>query len=181
MSRILTDAIRRITELERRQANMLRIGTVEQLTAKPPRVRVRIGPLLTTWLRWLTYRAGNVRTWSAPTVGEQILVLAPTGDLAQAVVLPALNQDDYPAPGDNPAETVAVFPGGLRVRTLADGSAVIDATALTLKAGQVTIDAPVATTSTITSAGDHVADGISLKQHTHGGVDRGSSQTDPPS
>ncbi|WP_223278755.1 phage baseplate assembly protein V [Janthinobacterium lividum] len=32
-------------------------------------------PTLTTeWLKWVTPRAGGTRTWSAPTMGEQVIV-----------------------------------------------------------------------------------------------------------
>ncbi len=170
----LADHARRITELERRLTNTVRIGTIKELDAKTARLRVSIGPLLTTWLPWLTHRAGNTVTWSAPTVGEQVLVISPMGELAQGVAIPALYQNATPAPHDNPAETITTLPGGLKIKTLADGS-------ITIVATRVTIDAPITTTGPITSAGDHVAGGISLINHTHGGVQSGGSQTKPPS
>lgn len=112
MSRFLTDAIRRITELERRQSNMLRVGTIAEADYARARVRVSIGPLLTAWLPWLTQRASKTSTWHAPEVGEQVLVVSPAGELAQAVVIPALYQSAHPANADNPDIARITFADG---------------------------------------------------------------------
>ncbi|UMX58958.1 phage baseplate assembly protein V [Escherichia coli] len=34
----------------------------------------------TDWLQWLTHRAGRSRTWWAPSVGEQVTILAVGGE-----------------------------------------------------------------------------------------------------
>jgi phage baseplate assembly protein V len=112
MSNLLIDAIRRLTELERRQASTLRLGTIAEADYKRARVRVKIGPLLTAWLPWLTHRASKNITWHAPEVGEQVLVLAPSGELTNAVVLPAIYQSAYPAPTDNPDIARLTFDDG---------------------------------------------------------------------
>lgn len=91
-----------LTELDRRLANLIRIGTVEQADYPNARVRVRAGQLLTGWLPWLTRRAGKDRDWWGPEVGEQVVVLSPSGDPAQGVVLGAIYQKAYAAPGDQP-------------------------------------------------------------------------------
>jgi phage baseplate assembly protein V len=79
------------------------------------RVRVRIsgeegaeGEALTGWLPWATWAAGRLRVWSPPTKGEQCLVLAPSGDLAQAVAVPAVFQQRgaFPAPASDPNLTL---------------------------------------------------------------------------
>lgn len=102
-------------ETERILANMIRLGTVSELDEPNARVRVRVGGLTTDWLPWLTARAGATRTWSAPRPGEQVLVLAPYGDPAQAVALPAIYQDDYPAPSNTKDAERVVFPDGSTV------------------------------------------------------------------
>lgn len=94
------DLAYRVGELERRLAGLARLGTVAELDAGLARVRVTSGELTTAWLPWLTRRAGPDREWWAPEPGEQVLLLAPGGDLAQAVVLPALYQAAYPAPAN---------------------------------------------------------------------------------
>ncbi len=88
----------RLTELERRLANLLRLGTIEQLDEATARVKVKSGEMLTGWLPWLTRRAGQDLDWWAPEPGEQVMLLSPSGDPAQGVVLPAIYQTAYPAP-----------------------------------------------------------------------------------
>lgn len=102
-------------ETERILANMIRLGAVSELDEANARVRVKVGGLTTDWLPWVTARAGATRTWSAPRVGEQVVVLAPYGDPAQAVVLPAIYQDTYPAPAATKDAERVVFPDGSTV------------------------------------------------------------------
>lgn len=104
-----------VAELERRLANLLRIGTVEKVDAQGARVRVRMGALLTAPLPWLTERAGKNRNWNAPDVGEQVLVLSPSGDLEQGVVLPALYQKAGTPPEQTVDRTTQVFADGSRI------------------------------------------------------------------
>lgn len=62
-------------------------------------MRVKAGDNTTDWLPLIALRAGGVnggRTWHPPVVGEQRTVLAPGGDLAQAVVLLGLYSDAMP-------------------------------------------------------------------------------------
>jgi phage baseplate assembly protein V len=99
-------------ETERILANMIRIGVVAELDDAKARVKVRTGGLVTDWLPWLTHRAGATRTWSAPRPGEQVLVISPYGDPAQAVALPAIYQNAHPAPSTTQDEERVVFPDG---------------------------------------------------------------------
>jgi len=99
------DVLMRLAEIERRLANVVRIGTVAEADYGRARVRVAIGDLLTDWLMWLTPRAGGDRTWWAPEVGEQVLVFSPYGELAAGVVLPALYSTAHPANGNSPEIT----------------------------------------------------------------------------
>lgn len=99
-------------DLARRLTNILRPGTVDAIDHAAARVRIRTGDLVTDWLPWLTHRAGATRTWSPPSVGEQVLILAPSGDLAAAIVLPALYADAHPAPSTSPSKHVMQFPDG---------------------------------------------------------------------
>lgn len=103
------------SETERILANMIRVGAVSQLDEASARVKVSVGGLSTDWLPWVTARAGATRTWSAPRPGEQVIVLAPYGDPAQAVVLPAIYQDAYPAPASTKDSDRTVYPDGTSV------------------------------------------------------------------
>jgi phage baseplate assembly protein V len=91
----------RIGELERRLSNTIRPGTVLEADYAKARLRVTMGDNTSAWLPWLTSRAGEDRTWHAPEVGEQVIVMAPGGELSAGYVMPGgIYKNDYPANGD---------------------------------------------------------------------------------
>lgn len=98
-----------ITELDRRISNLIQIGTVKEADYLKAKLKVKIGEITTDWLPWLTKRASNDTTWWAPEVGEQVIVLAPSGELKQAVILPALYQNAHPAIDDNADVSKTVY------------------------------------------------------------------------
>ena len=101
-----------LVELARRLANVVREGTVAEVDPAGYRVRVRYDtddagqPVLTAPIPWLTGRAGPDRDWWAPEEGEEVVLLAPSGELTQALALPALYSDAMPAPSDDPDKRV---------------------------------------------------------------------------
>ena len=99
-------------ELLRLISNLIRTGTVAEVDHATARVRVTIGELLTAWLPWLEQRAGTTRTWSPPTVGEQVAVLSPGGDLAAAIVLTGIYRQAHPAPSQSADVWHTVMPDG---------------------------------------------------------------------
>lgn len=87
-------------EFDRRLANLIRVGTVAAIDEAGGFVKVDLGDVKTDWLRWGERRAGpGQRTWAMPEVGEQVMVLSPSGDLSQGVVGHSLPQaaHKYPA------------------------------------------------------------------------------------
>lgn len=90
-----------IGEMQRAMANLIRVGKIVGLDEANARVKVSVGGLTTDWLPWAVSRAGGNRTWSAPEIGEQVVVMSPHGDPAQGVVLPSIYQDDHPAPANS--------------------------------------------------------------------------------
>lgn len=103
-------------ENERVLANLIRFGVITELDEAAARVKVRTAGLITDWLPWATLRAGDDRTWHAPEPGEQVLLLAPYGDLGQAVALPAIYQDAYPAPANRRSVARVEFKDGAFVQ-----------------------------------------------------------------
>lgn len=99
-------------ELLRLINNVIRIGTIAEVDHAAARVRVTVGELITAWLPWLESRAGTTRTWSPPTMGEQVVLFSPGGDLAAAVVLAGLYRQTHPAPSGSPGKWHAVMPDG---------------------------------------------------------------------
>lgn len=104
-----------ITDLHRRVANLIRPGKVADADYAKARVRVRIGDLVTAPLRWLTHRAGGDVTWWAPEVGEQVLVLSPSGALAQGWVLPGGFGAAAPAPAASPDIHAVQYGDGFKI------------------------------------------------------------------
>lgn len=94
-------SLARLGELERRMSNVIRPGTVVEADYAQARIRVKIGGNTTAWVPWMTSRAGGDRSWHAPEIGEQVLVLAPCGDLAQGYALPSVYQNDSAAPASS--------------------------------------------------------------------------------
>lgn len=102
-------------EMDRRLANIVRLGTVEEADYEKARVRIRCGDMLTGWLPWLTGRAGKDIDWCPPDIGEQVMVLSPSGDPAQGAVLFGAYQDSAPAPETDVNKRTVVFEDGTKV------------------------------------------------------------------
>lgn len=186
-----------LAEINRLLENLIRFGTVAEVQHVPPRVKVQTGGMLTTWLPWLAWRAGENREWDPPTVNEQVLLLSPSGQLANGVAVTGLFSDLIPANGER---------AGLHRRTYADGAVVeYDSVAHHLVAtlpdggttelistggihikGDITHEGNYVQTGNQTVTGlvtvtqDVIAAGISLVTHTHGGVQVGGSKTGAP-
>ncbi len=101
-----------MTEAERRISNVALMGQVVALDTARARVRVQAGPITTGWLPFATMRAGPDRTWHPPEPGEQVLLVAPGGDLNQGVVVGSLYRAEHPAPADSEDVSRTLFKDG---------------------------------------------------------------------
>jgi phage baseplate assembly protein V len=91
-----------LPDMERRIANAIRYGTIMAVDLAKRRVRVKSGDIESTWLPWPAGRAGaGKRRWDPPEVGEQVVMLSPSGDLRQAAVIPGLYQDTHDSPSSS--------------------------------------------------------------------------------
>lgn len=146
-----------LTEMNRSISNMIRVGNIRAVDVANARVRVAFGGCVSDWLPWGTSRAGNRRDWTAPNVGEQVMVFCPFGDPTQAVVGPSIFQDDFSAPATSADQDTTVYPDGttvdynsatntLTVTVAGSGNVVINCKVATVKADtSVTIDTPETT------------------------------------
>lgn len=112
MNDVAMNTLSSIQELARAIRNLIRSGVVTEVDTVQGVCRVQSGGIQTTWLNWLTTRAGRSRTWWAPSVGEQVLLLAIGGELDTAFVLPGIFSDDHPAPSASPDALHVSFPDG---------------------------------------------------------------------
>lgn len=102
-----------LPDLARRVANGVRFGVISAVDHAAARVRVTSGEIVTAWLPWATGRAaGPKRRWDPPAVGEQVVVIAPGGDLTQAIVIPGVYQDTAAAPSDSPDKDTTLYGDG---------------------------------------------------------------------
>lgn len=188
------DHQRQMGNFDREIANIARLGVISEIEGNT--ARVQIGQLETDLIHWLSPHAAADYEWWAPSIGEQVLVISLWGDPSQGIIVGAVPQDAFPAPAAG-VEWAKRFSDGtvlrydpqahaLRVEGETAGITVICQNA-TVKAESVTIDAPslhctgaVKVDGDITAAGDVKAGGISLKSHTHGGVEAGGSTTGAP-
>lgn len=157
------DATSLLADLSRRLESLIRLGAVAEVDLTAPRVRVASGGLTTHWLPWLECRAGTTRTWNPPTVGEQVVLLCPSGEPATGIVLGALNSDSIPAPDSSADTHITLYPDGARVcYNHATGalSAVGIKTALVQASEKVTVDVPeTEITGNVTIDGDLLVKG----------------------
>lgn len=193
-----------VSELIRRIENLLKLGTVAHVDVARARLRVVAGGLLSNWLPWLTLRAGNVRRWSAPSVGEQCLLLSPGGDLANGVALAGIFSEAIPQNDNRPHTHATHYPDGTveeydhdahrhllqcvgdilstaqgTMTLKADGAIVIESgESITLRVGGSTL---VLSSSGITVDPDLVAGGhVSVVNHVHGQVKGGTDKSGKP-
>ncbi len=186
-----------LAALARLIENLVRFGTIAEVDEAKNRVRVKSGELLTAWLPPIALRAGADRTWNPPTVGEQVVLVSPSGQLAQGVVFTGLFSDDNPPNGDRAGlqrttyrdgavleyDSIAhlmraQLPAGGRIEIIAPAG--LDITGDVRHTGDYTQTGNQTITGTVEVSEDVTAAGISLVQHLHGGVQPGGSSTEQP-
>nr|WP_284449936.1 phage baseplate assembly protein V [Pseudomonas protegens] len=151
-------------------------------------VRVSDGAGWTSaWLRWHSQAAGKARHWRAPSLGEQGVLISPSGEPAQGTFVPGLYGNAGPQPDNRDHVEVWRFedggslvydwqaksysislPSGTVTIQVGGSSAVVTDSALTGKADSITLS------GAITLNGDVHINGGSLK---HNGVNVGSTHT----
>ena len=166
-------------ELDRRSSNSIRIGKIAEVDYGAARVKVAIDEILTDWLPWVTQRAGGDVSWWAPEIGEQVLLLSPSDEMEDAVVLGSIYQDAFPHPQNTADISEIVYKDGTtltydrssNILTVdAVGQVVVNAKTVTINAEQVIINAP----DTIINGHLKVSNGISSDKGGRGIVSVGS-------
>ncbi len=103
-----------VSRLNRVISRQVRFGTVAKVDAEKGVARMMLSDpdsgdaFLGPWRPWAEL-AGATRSWRPPVAGQQMLVMAPGGDLAQSLLLPATFSNQFQAPsnkGDANRETL---------------------------------------------------------------------------
>jgi len=191
-----------ISEILRLLRNLIRIGTVSEVNLDDALCRVDTGKNTTGWLHWLSARAGKTRSWNAPSVGEQVLILCLGGELDTGFVLPGIFSDENPAPSASADALHWSFPDGAVIEYEPETGA-LNATGIqtaTIKAAvKILFDSPEVECTTLLrtaqlevtegatmkgnvthSGGKLSSNGVVVDDHDHGGVQRGGNRTDGP-
>ena len=175
-----------LSEQQRRLHNIATIGTVFDVNPDDQTMRLDVGDNQTDWLPIPALAAGQVRVWRCPSVGEQFLLVSPSGELANAIPVLSLYSNQHPSPSNDPNEIRVRFNDSdfLSIKN--------QESQLTLKINDIVFDGDLTVTGgvdvgenvlvggDIHSLGDTVAGSISLKSHTHGNVQSGRSNTGAP-
>lgn len=169
-------------DTDRLIGDLLRVGRVESVDLEAGKAVVSFGDQTTPPSDWLM-PVGDTTVWLPPTVGQQVLVICPEGDVEQAVILNGLPSSAFAplflglknairfADGaqvsyDPEAEELDVSTPG-RATITAPGGVTINGDATI--AGDVAISGDVSVARTLTADDDVVASGKSLKTHKHTG------------
>lgn len=94
-----------VARLNRVISRQMRFGTVAKVDAGKGVARMMLSDpqsgsaFLGPWRPWAEL-AGATRSWRPPVEGQQMLVVAPGGDLAQSLLLPATFSNQFQAPSD---------------------------------------------------------------------------------
>ncbi len=130
-------------EADRQIGNLVSLGRVTAVDNATGRVRVQVGDLTTASIQVMQLQSGTIKMHFMPSIGEQVTILAPSGDMARAFVMGSLPIDGNLVAPDAGSPTMDLGGGTLRI------------------IGNLYVDGDIEVT------GDVVASGKSLVTHTH--------------
>lgn len=157
-----------LADFQRRVAGLVTLGVVTEVAGDM--VRVQVGKNFTPMIPFMVMRAGKVKVYCRPAVGEQVVVFSSSGDFQNAIAGPSLFCDRFGSPGET--DGILIDAGGGKVR--------VDSEGVTIEAATVKVVGNVDVQGSVSASGDMTAGGVSLKEHVHGGVESGSGTTQKP-
>ena len=182
-------------EHQRRLHNIATIGTVIDIDADAALMRLAVGENETDWVNIPSIAAGSISVWRCPSIGEQYLLVSPSGELANAIPVISLYSEHNPSPSTDPNEiriryndtdfcSIDVVNSQLtmhvsQITNQAATSIVWDTPSATLT-GDLQVNGSIDCGKSITAAEEVTANGIKLTAHTHSGVESGGSSTGQP-
>lgn len=200
-----------MAEITRRLAGLIRFCRVSELGTEDNQGKVKVtdGQLASTWLSVLQDSAADNIDWQPLDVGAYVVVLCPSGDFAQGVVIGSLYQSAFGPPSTSLEVTARRYKDGsvfsydreaskLNIAIAKDGTIHIEVSGGATIDGPVTIngdvningkthivgatsvDGTVSATQNISSDADVKAGSVSVKNHTHSGVMSGDKKTLKP-
>lgn len=157
-----------LSDLAKRLSNIIRIGTIFEINYQTAKARVKIGKLETDFLPWVNANSGSNNSWNPPEIDEQVIVLSPSGDLSQAVILPSLYKNNASDSDQN-----------IKSITCQDGSKI----SFNVSSGTLDLDLKGDVTIKVVGNANIEGDNISIKGSSNitldGNVDLGGSGGQP--
>lgn len=182
-----------VAELDRRMGDLVKIGKIIEAdySGDIPLFKVRVGRLSTNWLPSLAIRAGGDRSSWQYEVDEQVVLLSPSGNLDQAIIIGALNQKAQASVAASADVHRTEYKDGAVIeynrathRLFASlpvgGKVEITAPAGFKFVGDVAVVGKLNATGEIKSDAEVSAKNIKLTKHPHSGVQSGPSNTGGP-
>lgn len=182
-------------------SELIRYGTISSVDLDAATCRAQLDEDSETGdIAWLESRMGKTRIWSPPSIGEQVILLCPEGELSAAIALRGVKSDQYPPPGNSIEENItfddgaiisydpenhilnATLPSGGKVNITAPADLTINAAGgATINAdGGLTINADIQLNGKMTATDDVIAKQISLVDHVHDKVRVGTDKSGKP-
>lgn len=121
-------------EVTRLMENMLVKTVITEVDNAKGKVKVAVGDASSGWLQ-MSATAGAVSIWSPPSVGQTVMLLSPSGNIDQAIVLSGGYSDANP-PKSSDADVVQISIGSTTF-LLKDGEATIKADKVTVEASEI--------------------------------------------
>lgn len=182
-------------ETQRRLHNLATIGTVTHIDADSALMRLAIGENETDWVSIPAIAAGAISVWRCPSVGEQYLLVSPSGDLANAIPVISLYSDNNPSPSTDPNEiriryndtdfcSIDVVKSQLTMHiseaVIKSKTSIVLDTPNTRMTGSLQVDKGIHAKEAIKSDDEVYAKDIKLSKHGHKNVENGSGTSGDP-
>ena len=125
---VLNIALYRIAELERRLNNVMRPAKVTEVDPAKSIAKVTYAsssegePVESDWIPW-TESAGDIKSWSPVSIGEQLMMMSPSGEMGRhSWLMRGGFSNENPKPHNKSGEQVTTVGGNYRNHIDANGS-----------------------------------------------------------
>jgi len=145
--RQLIELAARVAELERRMAASHRAGVVAQVDAAGGRVRLDLGEatsggrLLSPWVRYAQI-GGALKVHTPPSVGQQMTIIAPAGQMEQGTAVPLGWSDANPSPSAAGDQNVITFGAVTITATATKLTLTVGGSSVEITSGGIKLTAP---------------------------------------
>lgn len=138
---LIVDLQDRLDLLEARLERTFRHGTVTDVDGQKHRIRMQIGgtsdqPHKSPWIPY-SQIAGARKNHSMPSVGQQMTMISPDGDIDQGFAIPLIWSNNNQSPSTDP--NTDVDQRGQTTVTVTDGTWSLQSGTITIKGSTITV------------------------------------------